>query len=209
MSLDLSWRPESYWSPFSLLDSLSGSVSGTRRREILGSLLEAGEVFPVMQQLLNEHLQYETRKVWGAIHPSYMGGEYLPERKPGEVEIARLDLKSVTADAISVRAYPTNTRIYYRIVNEYDTKYTCRPRWSKHPLNLGQLIDLINSATSDDNSNVGLVFPVIDLLVHEGSPTDEMRRFFRVHSEHYPALEAHFETLLDAWRMQASAEVAS
>ena len=209
MTLDLSWRPESYWSPSSLLDSLGGSVSGTRRREILGSLLEAGEVFPVVQQLLNEHLQHETRTVWGAIHPSYLGGEYLPERKPGEVEIARLDLQTVTADAISVRAYPTKTRIYYRIVNEYNRRYNCRPRWSKQPLSLGQLIDLINSATSDDNSNVGLVFPVIDLLVYEGSSKDEMRHFFRVHSEHYPALEAHFETLLDAWRMQASTEVAS
>lgn len=209
MSTDLSWRPASYWSTSSLLDSLNGSISGTRRREILGTLLEQGETFPVLQQLLNEHLGHSAKNVWGAIHPSFLGGEYLPERKPGEVEIARLDLQSVTADAISIRARPTATRIYYRIVDEYDTRIICRPLWSHHPLTLGQLIGMINSAEVEWRESPGLVFPVIDNLIREGSPIREMQRFFRVHSEYYHRLEPHFDGLLVDWAISKEMEVAS
>lgn len=38
---------------------------------------------------------------WG---PSWMGGEYLPDSEPGEVEIARIVLQSTTMDVFSIRA---------------------------------------------------------------------------------------------------------
>jgi len=43
------------------------------------------------------------------IHPSFMGGEYLPDYRRDEIEIARIELESTTSDVISVRARP---RIY-------------------------------------------------------------------------------------------------
>lgn len=209
MYTDLSRRPESYWSPSSLLDSLRGTISGTRRREILGSLLEQGETFPVLQQLLNEHLSLNTKQVWASIHPSFLGGEFLPERAPGEVEIARLELASVTADVISVRARPSGNRIYYRVVDEYETRFTVRPAWSIQPLTLWQVISLINTAISDWRETPGLIYPVIDVLAHDGTDIDELQRFVRVSSTHYPELEGCFDAAFSLWAQRKEMEVAA
>jgi len=46
------------------------------------------------------------REGLGAIHPSFMGGEYLPGYRRNEVEIVRIELDSTTSDVISLRARP-------------------------------------------------------------------------------------------------------
>jgi hypothetical protein len=48
-----------------------------------------------------------------------MGGEYLPDFEEGELEMARLSLRSVTADVISIRLRRTEDGFVYRIVDEY------------------------------------------------------------------------------------------
>jgi hypothetical protein len=48
-----------------------------------------------------------------------MGGEYLPNLMPNEVEIARVTMTSTTMDVISIRARHTKHKIIYRIVDEY------------------------------------------------------------------------------------------
>ena len=48
-----------------------------------------------------------------------MGGEYLPDLEEGELEMARLSLRSVTADVISIRLRRTEDGFVYRIVDEY------------------------------------------------------------------------------------------
>ncbi len=51
-----------------------------------------------------------------------MGDEYLPDYLPGEVEIARVSLRSVTADMIALRARPEGVGIRYRWVAEQEAK---------------------------------------------------------------------------------------
>ena len=65
--------------------------------------------------------------VVGQIYPSFMGGEYLPDADDGEVEIARVALRSVMADVMSVRACLEEDGIRYRIVDEYQNDITCEP----------------------------------------------------------------------------------
>jgi hypothetical protein len=48
-----------------------------------------------------------------------MGGEYLPDLKQDEVEIARITIASTTQDVTSVFARRGKHRIYYRVVDEY------------------------------------------------------------------------------------------
>jgi hypothetical protein len=48
-----------------------------------------------------------------------MGGEYLPDRRDTEVEIARINIDSTTSDVTSVYARPGKDRINYRVVDEY------------------------------------------------------------------------------------------
>jgi hypothetical protein len=39
-----------------------------------------------------------SRSALGRLHPSFMGGEYLPDRRDTEVEIARINIDSTTSD---------------------------------------------------------------------------------------------------------------
>ena len=51
----------------------------------------------------------------------FMGGEYLPDYLPEEVEIARVAMESTTADVISIRAFmEADNLIHYRVVDEYE-----------------------------------------------------------------------------------------
>ena len=76
-----------------------------------------------------------------------MGGEYLPDLKTGEIEIARITLKSTTLDVISIRARKSSARISYRMVDEYgEHEYALAIKSSKEPLTLQQVIKLIDSA---------------------------------------------------------------
>jgi hypothetical protein len=65
-----------------------------------------------------------------------MGGEYLPDRRDTEVEIARINIDSTTSDVTSAYARPGKDRIDYRVVDEYqgDTLTEKRTRSSKRPL---------------------------------------------------------------------------
>ncbi|NDE18350.1 hypothetical protein EBZ80_25885, partial [bacterium] len=82
-------------------------------------------------------------RAWGGFHPSQLGGEFLPRRRNGEVEIARIVINSVTSDVTCVYAKRGKRRIYYRVVDEYEgeTLDDRGRRTSKHPLRLGELVD--------------------------------------------------------------------
>jgi len=202
MSFDLSWRPSSYWSPESYLSAIEHTIAGTARREFIERVAGDEEHPELIAPLLNEHLTPAERTLWGRVHPSFMGGEYLPERREAEVEIARLEFSSVTADVISIRARPHRYGLSISIVDEYETDFVFTPKWRRKTLTLGQIQTLINTAKNPDEDSSfpkGLVFPCIDRLTQEGADLDFMRRFIRVRSSHYPALESLFEHKLDIW----------
>jgi len=205
--LNPDFRPDSYWSTDSLLRSLTGNISGTWRRRLVGKALEASDVFPLLQHLMEEHLSEEQRTEWGRIHPSMMGGEYLPHLMPGEVEIARIDMRSVTADVISIRARPTRTRILYRIVDEYDTDYDVRNIWSKHPITLRRLIRLINETQGMNECEGGVVFEILNANVENGCGVEEMAHFITVTSDFYPELQAWYDLATEQWKTARLEEV--
>jgi len=202
MSFDLSWRPNSYWSPESYLSAIEHTIAGTARREFI-ERVAGDEGHPeLIAPFLDEYLTPAERSLWGRVHPSFMGGEYLPERREAEVEIARLEFSSVTADVISIRARPHRYGLSISIVDEYDTDFVFTPKWRRKTLTLGQIQTLINTAKSPNEEPSfprGLVFPCIDRLAQEGADLDLMRRFIRVRSSHYPELESLFKHKLDIW----------
>jgi len=77
-----------------------------------------------------------------------MGGEYLPNRQETEVEIARINIDSTTSDVTSVYAKAGKSRIYYRVVDEYngDTLSDKRTRTSKRPVTLAELVEFFLGA---------------------------------------------------------------
>jgi hypothetical protein len=98
---NLGFRPSTYWET---PDTVLANIKGEQRRRAIRKLLDAGDVEVLEERLLAESLTDEERRALGRLHPSLMGGEYLPTYQGDEVEIARVALQSTTGDVVSFRA---------------------------------------------------------------------------------------------------------
>ena len=165
MKIDLNFRPESYADfddPVSL--ALNG-IKGQMRREMARDMLTAeGErraaydavLGPIESDILGEQAPAGfTHNLNHAFGPSWMGGEYLPDFKAREIEIARIVLASVTMDVFSIRARLRSGRYHYSIKDEYETDFTVTPKTSRAPLMLSALIGLIDTADGHELESNG------------------------------------------------------
>lgn len=147
-----------------------------------------------------EPLPEEVRDAIGRIHPSLMGGLYLPAFLPGEVEIARVQLASVTADVLSVRARPHGKRIAYHVVDEYESAYPVHPATSARTLNLSQITRLMEDADLEPGRGWGIAFGAVKSNVIDGGcDPEDLRTFVTVTSDFYPELGAWYRRLIDSW----------
>jgi hypothetical protein len=110
-SIDYEFRPESFWTASNPLAAILRNVKGRNRREMIRDYYAAGKLDQLSDELLRDSLTDEPRISLSKIHPTFMGGEYLPNYGRQEVEIARIALASTTSDVISLRARPTGSRI--------------------------------------------------------------------------------------------------
>jgi len=139
--IDYDFRPESFWAPAgNPLDAVLRNVKGRRRREMIRDYNADGKLNELFDELLKDSLDDESRESLGQIHPTLMGGEYLPDYRRQDVEIARIELESTTADVISLRVRSAGSRIKYRLVDEYETEFRLPQRTSRRPLSLRELI---------------------------------------------------------------------
>ena len=193
MDIDLNYRPASYFWPHSLETHLLASVKGAERQRHIRRLIDQGRMRELDDWIAAESLSDDTRAGLGRIHPSLMGGEYLPNLRHNEIEIARISLRSVTGDVISVRATKGKHRIYYRITDEYggDNVGEHKTRSSIRPLTLGQLEAFIEHASA------GMDF--IHYNFEGGSDLDELKYFLAATSPFYSELEALYQARIDAW----------
>ncbi|NLD05267.1 MAG: hypothetical protein GX672_05150 [Synergistaceae bacterium] len=176
-SIDYSYRPESYFEPLPMETSIINRINGTVRRRIVRE--RAGnDLSSIPYQLTAEVLDEVGLRAWGRIHPMYMGGEFLPRFMPGEVEIARVCLKSTTYDADSIRARKGANRIRYRYLDEYDGEMTTgkTSRTSIRPLTLGELLNFMFRAN--------LFFEMLDR--NFPGELEKQLNFFTGESEFYP-----------------------
>ena len=203
--IDLQFRPQSYWDPAEPLTAILGNIKGQNRREMARDFI-SGSVSGVLGELdsdiLGDTIDDGIRRELGRLHPSWMGGEYLPDYLPGEVEIARIVLASVTQDVISIRARRRRAgqRILYRIVDEYPDlsgRWKSSPLSSVRALTLAQLVQLIDHAHHEDFYPEGR--SVTDHLreIQEGCDPGDLLDFVTVESVQYPELESYY-----GWRAQ-------
>lgn len=126
-----------------------------------------------------------------------MGGEYLPDLAPVEVEIARITLASVLQDVVSVRARKGRGRIRYRVVDEYngDTLTGSNTRTSSRPLTLSQLVDLLDGA-----------WQMRDVIAMNGleDSAEGMLDFVSLSSPFYPKLKRYYACRFQAWAGKSS-----
>jgi hypothetical protein len=186
---DLNYRPINYWGPQKLETHVGSRTKGELRRQL------------AIREAQGDQSDFEIN-IPLTPHPWQMGGEYLPDLKQNEVEIARIVMKSTTMDVISIRARKTKNRIIYRIVDEYEAEdfgveYFLTKKSSLRPLKLRDLIKLIDNAVEG-----GLVGSGRDSNFQEAggfTSADEIYDFETAHSQFYPELEAWYGEANDEW----------
>ena len=176
------YRPRDYFGRYDLQSELLTQVKGTVRRKALREALEEGQIMQVPDEVKNASLSEVVRQYVGSLHPSFMGGEYLPSVDNEVVEIARIRINSTTGDVTSVYARLVGRRIAYRVVDEYqgDTLSGSARRTSVRPLTMGQMIDFFLGAWD--------LYICLDCNF-EGD-LEEMLGFFEGESEFYPYFDA-------------------
>lgn len=201
--LRLDFRPSTYWPNSSGTRAELAKIKGTARRAaVLRSLVEGSPSPP--EVLLAPSLPEDVRARLGALHPAYMGGEYLPDLEPDEVEIARLDLASTTADVIAVLARRAGTEIRYRVVDEYETAFVCAPERSHEPLSLGELVGLLDHTVQPDAHAAAAAYGLVEgqwewHLRAGGEAPEHAARFVSVSSAFYPALSEYYAARAQEW----------
>lgn len=201
----LDYRPKNYWSD--PVQMLLANIKGEHRRKGILKWFRGKGIEAVPKPLIAERLPDALRESLGALHPKFMGGEYLPDSRDGEVEIARLSLKSTTSDVISIRATRQNGHIRYRIADEYENVFACTPETSEEPLTFGELIGLIDSAEIVGSGYPpGLADVYRDSNLEEGLPFEERSQraqelmdFVTVTSVFYPELEQWYCDEAQEW----------
>lgn len=195
--IDYCQRPKSYWDDQDVLTALLANVKGSERRQMIRVYWEQGRLDELGDVILKDTLDEDEREYLGQIHPIFMGGEYLPDYKLGEVEIARIELRSTTRDVISVRARKRGRRIGYRIVDEYDTGFPLQRETSVRPLSLAELIRLLETSGPRELPS-GLILGYNELS-EDSVGREYLRDFTSVSSEFYPDLGQHCACVISDW----------
>lgn len=204
-AVDFDFRPDSYFFPASFADRLLARIQGAERRKHARRMIETGRIDELPELLAKAVLSPEERHVLGRIHPSLMGGEYLPDMRPGEVEIARIAIASMTGDVTSIYARPGKNCIRYRAVDEYQDDTLARPchRWSRRPLTLGQLAKFFDSTWS--------IYEVLELNEFGNSEysMEQVHEFIvSVESEFYPQFGPLYTQRITEWKARHMRDLA-
>jgi len=203
---NFAFRPASYWDHTGPVSAILSNIKGQTRRRWVRQIVTSrasANLGEIPAEYFEPSLDPGTRSQLGAMHRSWMGGEYLPDYLPGEVEIARVVLDSTTKDVISFRARRRGRgrRILYRAVDEYPEAggWICRPASSAQPLTLWQMIRLIDTARSQDMDQYD--GSLVDLLREGQQDCDppELVGFVTVESDIYPALSAYYHQQARLW----------
>ncbi len=212
---DQDFRPQSYWPRLPSVATLLTQVKGTVRRDLATGLLNGEIRLPAGASpnfVLDESLGDDVLRGWSSGDPSMLGGEFLPDALPEEVEIARISMQSTTGDVVEIRARPVDGQIAYRVVDEYaadfDGGYEITPERSTLPLTLGELIGLIDTARRTggiaygvESFNVGLLEgPLwVNLDGGGGALPEGMAELVTVTSAFYTALGSYYDGWLRSW----------
>ena len=117
--IDESYRPTNYFWAYDRSIRLASNIKGAERKALYERLLKEGDSGACDELLTQTSLTAEQR-LMANTHPAFMGGEYLPDCDPKEVEIARITIASTTQDVTCVYARPVTGGIQYRVVDEYE-----------------------------------------------------------------------------------------
>jgi hypothetical protein len=155
----------------------------------------AGKLGELFDELLKDSLDDKARNGLSRIDPTFMGGEYLPNYRREEVEIARITLESTTSDITSLRARPVGSRIQCHLVDEYQTEFSLPQQTSSRPFSLRELIGFLDSVEHPQADlswkRFGFVLSFNQCNLDCGTDLETLRDFISTSSGYYPELAAH------------------
>ena len=200
--IDYTQQPQSYWDDSSVLDATLRNVKGENRRRLIRDFHSLGQLDQVDPGLAKDVLGDPERESLGRIHPSFLGGEYLPNYRADETEIARIVLESTLSDVISLRARRTKSGLLrYSIVDEYEGEFHYPKLPTREALTLGQIVDWIDQTRLSDSpeltSGLGLIFTIANYS--GGEDAHRLESFTTVDSTLYPQLGQHYAQLSSEW----------
>ncbi len=199
-SLDLNYRPRSYFWAQELGLALTPAIQGAERRRLYEQAIAAGASIPT--ELMKPRLSRAERSAWGSIHPSLMGGEYLPPLKRNEVEVARIVIASTMSDVVCVYARPYRRKILLRVVDEHEGMMLDEPTTliSPEPLSLGEFLDFFLTGWN--------LLEVLTANAEEhGYAADRVHGFITsATSSFYPGFEAALRQRVYDWLEEVSPE---
>lgn len=138
--IDISYTPTTYFWAHDSNITLSSDIKGAERKKLYERLIQNNQHELAEAIIDSPTLTDSERESFGRIHPNFLGGEYLPSKDEGEVEIARITIASTTQDVTSVYARRGKSRIYYRVVDEYGGSTLNESSWtSTKPISLRTL----------------------------------------------------------------------
>ena len=212
-AINYDFRPESYWAPArSSLQAALRNVKGRNRREMIRDYHSSGLLPALSDDLLQDTLDEDTRRSLDRIHPSFMGGEYLPDYRRDEIEIARIELESTTSDVISVRARPRGRRIEYSVCDEYQVEYRLPQKTSRQPFSLRDLIRFLDSVEHPEHDpeweRFGFVLSFNQTSLDCSGDLEALKDFTSVESDFYPGLGRHYARVISEWYQARLAELA-
>jgi hypothetical protein len=194
--IDYGFRPVDYFGSYTdLKQILLKNIKGSFRRKQILQAIEDDCYEDLPEMIRAAGLSEKVIRAITAMNPVFMGGEYLPDCRVNEVEVARIELESTTHDVISLRARLSGNRIHYGFVDEYGETIYSQPRKSSSiPLSLLELIALISGTYAEDaenympwaytRGNIDCTDAKDDLRIY--------RDFTVVSSDFYPDLELHY-----------------
>lgn len=194
LDLDLNFRPQTYFWPLNERSHVVAAIKGAERRAYVERMIAEGHEAELPSDLLKPNLRPEELQATIAVHPSFMGGEYLPDRADDEIEIARITLASVTQDVTCIYASRAGNGIAYRIVDEYDGESLTGPETcsSRLPMTVSELADFF--------LNTFDLLSILDMnFGSEGRQADEARAFSWGSSEFYPGFKALVAHRVEVW----------
>jgi hypothetical protein len=194
--LDLDYRPQSYFWADEIGVLLTSQIKGAQRKALYERFVRDGSEEDIDELLSKPKLSDQERDFIGKIHPSLMGGEYLPESLAGEVEIARITINSTTQDVTSVFASPRENEIYYRVVDEYDgeTLTEMSEIITQMPMTLKEMTDFFLNA-----------WPLLDVLesnffeANAYDPEDVKSFVLDASSSFYAQFGQLVDLIIDEW----------
>ena len=195
-----SFRPKSYWGEDNVLQALLRDVKGAERRKMIKYFYKEGNFQELEETFTKPSLSEDERKRLGAIHPMFMGGEYLPDCNSGETEIARVTLRSTMQDVISIRAKDEDGELHYSVSDEYDDhKFRLWRDTSLEPFSLKDMIEFLDKSSQGLGYPGGLSLSYNNSNADSGLDRESLEDFTTISSEIYPQLEKHYDRVFAAW----------